>query len=110
MVLLSCSAFWKSHRTDLIMAGIYFTLGFLTTNLSFQRAAASYVETIKAAEPITSAAVAVLWGIETLSSQEVTSLTAIVTGVLLSTYGNSKVEASTRCVAVCYTVSCGDCD
>lgn len=82
---------------------MYFSLGFLTTNLSFQRSAASYVETIKAAEPITSAIVAVLWGIETLSSQEVSSLAAIVTGVLLSTVGNSQGELS-RCV--CETVMC----
>lgn len=90
------SAFWKLPATNLSMAGIFFALGFLTTNLSFQRAAAAYVETIKAAEPITSAAIAVLWGIETLSPPEVTSLTAIVTGVLLSTIGNARGESPGR--------------
>ena len=97
-VCLSRSSFWKSHRTDLIMAGVYFALGFLTTNVSFQRSAAAYVETIKAAEPITSASVAVLWGIETLSPPEVTSLAAIVTGVLLSTLGNSTSSTPGRFV------------
>jgi drug/metabolite transporter (DMT)-like permease len=87
--------FWKSHKTDLIMAGVYFTLGFLTTNLSFQRSNTAYVETIKAAEPISSAAIAVLWGIETLSPPEVSSLAAIVAGVLLSTMGNSTAQAQT---------------
>lgn len=80
------------------MAGIYFAMGFLTTNLSFQRSAAAYVETIKAAEPITSAGIAVLWGIETLSPPEVTSLAAIVSGVLLSTLGNARGETPGRCV------------
>jgi drug/metabolite transporter (DMT)-like permease len=51
------------------------------------------VETVKAAEPITSAAVAVGWGIETLGSREVASLLAIVSGVLLSTWGNAQGDA-----------------
>lgn len=95
-----CSSFWKTPRTDLILAGIFFAMGFLTTNISFQRSAAAYVETIKAAEPITSAMVAVLWGIETLSPPEVSSLAAIVTGVLLSTIGNSSEQSSDRYVVV----------
>jgi hypothetical protein len=40
-----------------------------------------------------------LWGIETLSPPEVSSLAAIVAGVLLSTMGNSTAQAQTgRCV------------
>ena len=82
-------SFWRSHRTDLIMAGLYFALGFLATNYSFHRSSAAFVETIKAAEPITSAAVAVMWGIETLGPPEISSLAGIVTGVALSTWGNA---------------------
>ena len=46
------------------------------------------METIKAAEPITSAGTAVAWGIETLSSSEVMSLAVVVLGVIMSTLGN----------------------
>ena len=73
----------------MILAALYFTFGFLTTNYCFERTSASFVETIKAAEPITSAVVAVGWGIETLGSREVISLLVIVSGVLLSTWGNA---------------------
>jgi drug/metabolite transporter (DMT)-like permease len=61
----------------------------LATNFGFSDSSASFVETIKAAEPITSASVAVLWGIESLSRSETASLGVIVAGVLLSTLGNS---------------------
>jgi drug/metabolite transporter (DMT)-like permease len=86
-------SFWKSHQSHLILAALYFTFGFLATNYCFERSSASFVETIKAAEPLTSAAVAVAWGIETLGSREVTSLLAIVSGVLLSTWGNAQGDA-----------------
>jgi drug/metabolite transporter (DMT)-like permease len=85
-------SFWKSHQAQLILTALYFTFGFLATNYCFERSSASFVETIKAAEPITSAAVAVGWGIETLGSREVTSLLAIVSGVLLSTWGNAQAD------------------
>jgi drug/metabolite transporter (DMT)-like permease len=74
----------------LILSAIYFALGFAATNLSFSGASAAFVETVKAAEPITSAMTAVLWGIEVLSREEGMSLLTIVAGVLLSTLGNSK--------------------
>jgi drug/metabolite transporter (DMT)-like permease len=74
---------------SLLKAGVYFSFGFLATNFGFSGSSASFVETIKAAEPITSASVAVLWGIESLSRSETASLGVIVAGVLLSTLGNS---------------------
>jgi drug/metabolite transporter (DMT)-like permease len=83
-------SFWKSHQAQLILAALYFTFGFLATNYCFERSSASFVETIKSAEPITSAVVAVGWGIETLGSREVTSLLVVVSGVLLSTWGNAQ--------------------
>eukprot|EP00984_Skeletonema_dohrnii_P032142 scaffold25645_cov78-Skeletonema_dohrnii-CCMP3373.AAC.1 len=49
---------------------------------------AAFVETIKAAEPTTSAATAVLWGIEQLVPEEVASLGGIIVGVVLSTLGH----------------------
>jgi drug/metabolite transporter (DMT)-like permease len=71
------------------LSGVYFALGFAGTNLSFSGASAAFVETVKAAEPITSAATAVAWGIEVLSIQEGSSLLTIVAGVLISTLGNA---------------------
>mmetsp|Transcript_28452 Transcript_28452/g.51955 ORF Transcript_28452/g.51955 Transcript_28452/m.51955 type:complete len:581 (+) Transcript_28452:1121-2863(+) len=73
---------------QLFLAAIYFALGFLLTNYGFQSAEASFVETVKAAEPFTSATVAVVWGIERLGKEEVASLTGIVAGVVLSTLGH----------------------
>jgi len=82
-------SFRNFHLRDLILAGVYFSFGFAATNISFSGASAAFVETIKAAEPITSASTAVLWGIEVLSIPEAASLGTIVIGVLLSTLGNS---------------------
>ncbi len=73
----------------LVNTGIFFALGFLTTNMAFGAAAPTYVETLKAAEPITSAIFAVLWGIEYLTLFEILGLLGIVGGVLLSTTGSN---------------------
>ena len=45
-------------KNDLFLAAIYFGFGFLLTNYGFQSGSAAFVETVKAAEPITSASVA----------------------------------------------------
>lgn len=74
---------------DLFFAGLYFSFGFLITNMSFRRGDAAFVETVKAAEPLTSAGTAVLFGIETLGAGEVVSLAGIVAGVVLSTFGHA---------------------
>ena len=74
-------------------AGLFFTFGFYTTNMAFGGAAASFVETIKAAEPLTSAVVAWLWQIEILGQAECVSLGAIVAGVAFSTLGGSAAPA-----------------
>lgn len=88
-------------QPNLLMAGVYFTFGFLMTNYGFSTSSAAFVETIKAAEPLTSASVAVLWGIEVLSQAETASLGVIVAGVLLSTLGNANTagEAPASTVA-----------
>lgn len=75
---------------ELLSSGIFFTLGFLFTNLSFSSADASFVETIKASEPISSAGLSVLWKLETLSAKESYSLLGICVGVVISTVGNAK--------------------
>ena len=73
----------------LVAAGVFFTLGFLATNLGFQASSASFVETIKAAEPLTSAGLAVGFGLESLTTMEWASLATLIIGVLASTLGNS---------------------
>ncbi|KAL3937800.1 MAG: hypothetical protein SGBAC_007165 [Bacillariaceae sp.] len=80
----------------LCYAGLCFSLGFYCTNLGFQAASAAFVETIKASEPITSAILAVAWGLELLNRREVTSLALIVCGVILSTLGNSPSTSATE--------------
>jgi Triose-phosphate Transporter family len=81
--------FLSSLQPSLVASSIFFCLGFLATNHGFFASSASFVETIKASEPITSAMVAVWWGIEFLSYKECVSLGTIVAGVILSTVGNS---------------------
>ena len=83
----------KNDR-DLFLAGLYFSFGFLITNMSFRRGDAAFVETVKAAEPLTSAGTAVLFGIETLGLGEVVSLGGIVAGVVLSTLGHAGGKAA----------------
>lgn len=79
--------------SNLVLSGVFFAMGFLATNAGFLASSAAFVETIKAAEPITSAATAVLWGIETLGGQEVVSLGSIVAGVLISTFAHTRSGA-----------------
>ena len=80
--------------SNLVLAGVCFAMGFLATNSGFLASSAAFVETVKAAEPITSAMVAVMWRIETLSGQEALSLGSIVTGVLISTLAHSTTKAA----------------
>lgn len=82
------------HRihNHLLLSSIYFTIGFLLTNYGFRTGSAAFVETVKAAEPITSAATAVLWGIERLVLEEVISLGGIIVGVVLSTLGHRGIS------------------
>ena len=79
----------SSAARYLVLAGICFSLGFYTTNLAFGAASPSYVETIKAAEPITSAILAVTYGLERLTTMEISSLGGIITGMLVSTLASS---------------------
>ena len=100
------SAFSDLISSNLVLAGICFAMGFLATNSGFLASSAAFVETIKAAEPITSAAVAVLWKIESLSSHEVLSLGSVVTGVLISTLAHGSAKgASGGGVSVSTTIA-----
>jgi len=78
----------------LFISATFFSLGFWLTNLSFSGADASFVETIKASEPISSASLAVWYGLERMSSKEVYSLVGICVGVVVSTLGNAHGDVS----------------
>jgi drug/metabolite transporter (DMT)-like permease len=85
-------ALWQ-EAPYLVGAGVCFTLGFLATNFGFQASSASFVETIKAAEPLTSAGLAVGFGLEALNTKEWASLSTLIAGVLASTLGNSSAQS-----------------
>lgn len=86
----SLSQLWK-EAPYLVISGICFTLGFLATNFGFETSSPSFVETIKAAEPLTSAGLAVGYGLESLSFVEWSSLATLILGVLASTLGNASM-------------------
>lgn len=83
------------HTRYLLCSGTFFSMGFLATNYGFSGSSAAFVETIKAAEPITSASLVVLWKLEVISQSEWWSLACIVAGVLLSTVGNQSSTTAT---------------
>ena len=79
---------------QLFLTAIYCVGGYFLTNIGFKSGSAAFVETVKAAEPFTSASVAVLWGIERLGCGEATSLVGIVLGVVCSTLGYGSVNST----------------
>lgn len=83
----------KHIQLDFVLIGLFNALDFLASNCGFDGADASFVETIKASEPVTTSIVALSWKIDTIGSGEATSLLLLFTGVLLSTLGNTQVES-----------------
>ncbi|GMI16233.1 hypothetical protein TrLO_g2389 [Triparma laevis f. longispina] len=71
----------------LTMCALFYSTGFVLTSVSFYTSSASFTETIKAAEPLTSSAVAVLYNLDSVPFKEMLSLALIVIGVLLTTKG-----------------------
>ena len=80
---------WLSHM-NFILVGCFNSLDFLCSNYAFSQSAAHFVETIKASDPITTTAIALIYRVDTLGMAEGASLFLLVTGVLLSTWGNAK--------------------
>lgn len=80
---------WLSH-VNFILVGCFNSLDFLCSNYAFSQSAAHFVETIKASDPITTTAIALIYRVDTLGVAEGASLSLLVTGVLLSTWGNAK--------------------
>lgn len=77
---------------DFLLTGIFNSLDILASNSAFHESAASFVETVKASEPITTTAVALFWRIDQLRPKEACALLVLISGVLLSTYDNAKTE------------------
>ena len=83
----------KLIQVDFVLIGLFNALDFLASNCGFEGADASFVETIKASEPITTTIVALTWKIDTLGLAEAGSLALLFSGVLLSTLGNTQAES-----------------
>ena len=66
-----------------------YTLGFVLTNAAFSLVNASFAETVKAGEPISSVALAAVWLREGTSYASYASLVPIVAGVALSSAGET---------------------
>ena len=84
----------KNIQLDFGLIGLFNALDFLFSNCGFEGADATFVETIKASEPITTTCVALAWNIDTLGLGEASSLLLLFTGVLLSTLGNTQGESN----------------
>jgi len=84
---------WLNHM-NFILAGVFNSLDFLCSNYAFSQSAAHFVETVKASDPITTTAVALVFRVDTLGPAEGASLFLLVAGVLISTWGNSKNNAA----------------
>jgi len=90
---------------QLFHVSLFFSLGFFMTNISFANTVPSLVETIKSAEPISSAIIATIWKLEQLGNSEIISLITIVFGVLLSTLLSSSSSSSRNTTTNAITIT-----
>ena len=72
--------------------GILDGYDFCFTAIGFTLANASFVETIKSSQPITTTMVALLFNIDTLRTNEAIAMSIIIVGVLCSTVGNAQQQ------------------
>ncbi|EEC43064.1 predicted protein [Phaeodactylum tricornutum CCAP 1055/1] len=86
---------WNVENTEFFLIGLFNALDFLASNTAFSSSAASFVETIKASDPITTTAVALIWKIDQVKRPEAISLMVLIIGVLLSTIGNATSSNTT---------------
>lgn len=89
-----------SYEKNLILCSLFFSAGFVLTNLSFNLTSAPAVETVKSGEPITSAIIATLGGVDSITIPEAGSLFVLITGVLLSTSSGASGEIGARTFGV----------
>lgn len=73
---------------DFVLAGLFNAMDFLASNTAFSASAANFVESIKASDPITTTTVALLYKVDRLGGLEAGSMVLLVSGLLLSTWGN----------------------
>lgn len=78
----------QSIYFDFVLTGLFNALDFLASNTCFSHSSASFVETIKASEPLTTTAIALFFGIDTLNGVEAICILVLIGGVFLSTLGN----------------------
>jgi drug/metabolite transporter (DMT)-like permease len=78
---------WE-HHSDFLLSGLFNGLDFLASNTAFIRSDASFVESIKSSDPITTTAVALAWNVDRLEGAESIGLSLLILGVMLSTWGN----------------------
>jgi drug/metabolite transporter (DMT)-like permease len=86
---------WRNHL-NFLLVGIFNSLDFLFSNSAFDQSAASFVETIKASDPITTTAIALLWKVDRLGVTEAGALILLIAGVLMSTYGDSQTTTPSQ--------------
>jgi drug/metabolite transporter (DMT)-like permease len=79
----------QSIYYDFVLAGLFNALDVLASVTCFSLSSASFVETIKASEPLTTTAMALFFGIDTLSGLEAVCIVVLVSGVFLSTMANA---------------------
>jgi drug/metabolite transporter (DMT)-like permease len=77
---------------DFVLMGLFNALDFLASNTCFAHSAASFVETIKASEPLTTTAIALFFGIDKLYFPEAMSMAVLIIGVFFSTLGNAESD------------------
>jgi drug/metabolite transporter (DMT)-like permease len=77
-------------RREIVLAGLLFTLGFIFTNFAFSCASVSFAETIKAAEPISTLLLGLLFYNERASLLTYSSLIPVTAGVALSCYSSTE--------------------
>lgn len=86
--LKSTKSGWFDNRS-LLLCGLFFSGGFVLTNMSFSISSAPVVETVKSAEPITSVLIATLGGVDSITLPESGCLAMLIFGVLLSTVSST---------------------
>ncbi|CAJ1933892.1 unnamed protein product [Cylindrotheca closterium] len=74
---------------DFVLTGLFNALDFLASNTCFSHSSASFVETMKASEPLMTTAIALFFGIDSLSGNEAICFIILLGGVFCSTIANS---------------------
>ncbi|KAL3944040.1 MAG: hypothetical protein SGBAC_001908, partial [Bacillariaceae sp.] len=74
---------------DFVLTGLFNALDFLASNTCFSHSSASFVETLKASEPLMTTAIALSFGIDSLTGNEAICFLILISGVFCSTIANS---------------------